>query len=65
MENASAFPQFRGLVPGSEDSVCSWVEDGLGQADEEADGDDVIRGLRRSKAERQNRPDELARRDPN
>jgi hypothetical protein len=40
------------------------TEDGFYKADEEADGDDLVRGLGGRDAESEHRPDELAGRDP-
>lgn len=64
MEDAGALPQLGRLVPGAEDGVGGRVEGGLGEADEEADGDDVVGGLGGGEAEGQDGPDELAGRDP-
>lgn len=43
VEDASSLGEFRRLVPRSQNHVRGRVEDGLEQADEEADGDDVVR----------------------
>jgi hypothetical protein len=44
VENAGAFREFAWFVPGAQDHVRGGVEDGFEQADEEADGDDVVGG---------------------
>ena len=44
MEDTGSLGELGRLIPGSEDHVRGRVEDGFEQADEEADGDDVVGG---------------------
>ena len=64
VENAGSFGEFARLVPGAENHVRGRVEDGLEQADEEADGDDVVGRGHGGEAEGEHCPDKLAGGDP-
>lgn len=64
VEDAGSLREFARLVPGAEDHVRGRVEDGLEQADEEADGDDVVGRGHGGEAEGEHCPDELAGGDP-
>lgn len=64
MEDTGAFPQLARLVPAPNQKVGGGIEDTLNQADQEADGDDLIAAARSGEAERQDRPYQLTAWDP-
>lgn len=64
VEDAGPLAQLARLVPAAQDGVRGRVEAGLGEADEEANRHHVLGAGGQGEAEGQQRPDELAARDP-